>query len=232
MTGASFINLKIFQSGMSGGGHQPAIEPVEELITPVLRQLRIDNGDKNIMPMFDIPIASCHDESGTEDNGTDERDPYALKAREYRRVSYEEYNQSLIEPIHHSVSVKPHEFFDTAQHLLGKRPPNIDATSYDTHDPMLLVRAAALASNIKLCARQTASYVPYVGLQTLENYDTTKVLKYLQSNPQAKERIDASVEQFIYSVMIVDLATREAQTPDIVSNVLSSSSSSTKSRSI
>lgn len=154
-----------------------------------------------------------------EEDDAVEDDPYQVRAEEYRRVSHEEFTHSAVEPIDRSFNFHFSEFVRTTQHVFGgEMPSNQSPQEYYTHDPMVLVRAVGVACNMKLWARATAAHVPYSEIQTLENYDTTKVLAYLKNKPSAKQKVEQMTGEFLYAVMTVDAVTREL--PDSIASLL------------
>jgi hypothetical protein len=100
--------------------------------------------------------------------------------------------------------------------------------SVQEHDPIVLVRAVAIACNLKLWARLAASHVPHSELQTLENYDTTKVLNYMRTKPEAKQKLDALQAEFLYAAMTVDVATRDPLPPPIARVLVANNTNNNK----
>ena len=147
-------------------------------------------------------------ESDGEDEDGEEVDPYEVRDAAYRRVSNEEFTQSQVVPIDRSLSFHFSDFVQLANRLHTEPPDHVNPQDYWTHDPMRLVAATAIACNIERWALLTASYVPYSELQTLEDYDTTRVLQYMKNNPQAKAKVQEMTGELIYSLMSVDMATR------------------------
>lgn len=188
----------------------PPVESVEDLLRSFQRQQQqqqVGNGEGD----------GEEEEEEEEDNVED--DPYQVRAEEFRRVSHKEYTHSTVEPIDRSFNFHFSEFVRTAQHVFGgEMPGNTSPQEYYTHDPMILVRAAGVACNMKLWARTTAAHVPYSEIQTLENYDTTKVLSYLKNKPSAKQKVEQLTGEFLYAAMTVDAVTREL--PDSIASLL------------
>jgi hypothetical protein len=179
----------------------PPVESVEDLLRSFQEQQAV-GGDSN-----------------DEEDDAVEDDPYQVRVEEYRRVSHEEFTHSTVEPIDRSFNFHFSEFVRTAQHVFGgEMPSNQSPQEYYTHDPMVLVRAAGVACNMKLWARATAAHVPYSEIQTLENYDTTKVLSYLKNKPSAKQKVEQMTGEFLYAAMTVDAVTREL--PDSIASFL------------
>lgn len=183
----------------------PAIITVEDFIRPYVKEMRLAGAQPT-------PDIDCGDEG--DDGVDDERDPYEVTLAEFRRVSHEEYSHALVEPLDRSITLHFNEFVHTARHIFGS------SGTAEEHDPMVLIRATALACNMKGVARLAASYVPHSELQTVENGDTTKVLNYLKSRPEAKQKIDQILGELLYALMTVDVATRPALWPPHIARVL------------
>ena len=160
------------------------------------------------------------DSSSSDDDDAEEwarDDPYAVCDDHYRRVSNEEYKHSLVEPFDRdTVHIGVDEFVRVMRRLHEKPPPNVPIHEYHQIDPVLLVRAVAIACNIERMARLTASTVPYDELQMLENYDTTKVLNYIKENPQARQKVWDMTSELLFSLMVVDATSRQPLLPSAV----------------
>jgi hypothetical protein len=196
----------------------PPIESVDALIAAWLKK----NGGGGAQK---VGTTCGDDDSSSGSSGEEDEwlrdDPYEVRDEAYRAVSNEEYTHALVEPFDRdTVKVGVDEFVRVTRRLHEKPPTNVPPHEYHQIDPGLLVRSVAIGCNIERMARLTASVVPYGELQMLENYDTTKVLHYVRENPKARQKVFDATSELLFSLMIVDEATRTPLQPPAITKKL------------
>ncbi len=201
----------------------PPVEALEPLIKAWERANKTNHSDND-----------CTDDSSEDEERDWPRDdPYEVLDEQYRRVTHIEYTRSLVEAFDRdSIKLGVDEFVKVSQQSALHNANNQNDQEFD---PLMLVRAVAIGCNIERWAHLTASCVPYGELQMLENYDTTRVLNFVQQNPQAKRKVEAMTSELLFSLMTVDLVTQHPPTelakklepPPPISSDSSSSSSKT-----
>lgn len=137
---------------------------------------------------------------------TEDENPYEVKNPKFRHVSNVEY----IQPVNKNVAFSFVELVDISKRttLNPQEPPG-----YYKHDPLHMIKALVIACNMEHAARSAASTIPHKGLQTLENNDTTRIIEYIKEDKEARERVSEHVEEYIYSLLAVDAATKVLPSP-------------------
>jgi len=213
---------------------RPLVESVEDFIRPYVKKLRAGSSGSSttttVSPDINVgdvdgasaTLASIENDIGAEqEESDDDKDPYEVTLAEFRRVSHEEFAHSLVEPIDYTtMQFHFNDMVQAARHQ-----------SHEQHDPITLIKAVAVACNLKGWARLVASRIPHTELQTLEDYDTTKLLQYIRNKPEAKQKMDQMMGEFMYACMTVDMATTSSQLPQPIARVLGDVGSSSSSSS-
>jgi len=140
-----------------------------------------------------------------------EEDPYEVVGREFRTVTNKEY----IEPLDKGVTFT----FPELQAILEQTTLDINKPllSYE-HDPIHLVKALMIATNIEHCARSAASTIPYKNLQILEGNDTTKIVDSIRDSKEQKQQVQETTEEFIYALKAVQAASINIPLPTNTKN--------------
>lgn len=123
----------------------------------------------------------------------------------FSRISMEEFPELYRVPITKQITFSLEDLVYLAQRL----------RTSDEWDPLVLVRALTIALNCDAHIKRLLSQVCDQQQLILERDDVSPIVERLTSDPEAIAQIKASVMQYLYALLAVDLVTREKLPTDI-----------------
>lgn len=154
---------------------------------------------------------AASDEEEEASSSSSSLDPYEVPRNNeaLRRVSKEEYEQAQQAPIDASIRFDCDDFVGVSRAAyLGEGPP-----LRFVHDPIRLISAVAIATNLEGVALRAGSRAAREQLQIVENNDRARVLDALAESGEARNAIHEAAQEFVFSLKAVDHATRELPAP-------------------